>query len=216
MSDLDYSEQWETKAGKHYLEKKLEIYKKFLKKGDRILDVGCADGIYTGKLREEYDVVGLDINLPMLKRARRRYPKIPFVNADAEKLPFRDGVFDASVSMSTIIWVSKPEKAVSELSRVTKKSGKVIADFSNRHCPFYFGLHKLTRFADRGKKFSKKEVINLFVKASMRNIECERILLMSRRFPNWLYYLLLPAEILIEKSPLKIFSGVIVCKGENK
>ena len=54
MSDLDYSEQGETKAGKHYLEKKLRVYKKFLKKGERILDVGCADGIYTGKLMKYY------------------------------------------------------------------------------------------------------------------------------------------------------------------
>ena len=76
-------------------------------------------------------------------------------------------------------------------------------------------MNKITGFAAGGKKFSARGIRKLFLSASLKNLEFRRILLMSRRFPNWLYYALLPIEIIVEIYPFNRMAGIIVCKGEK-
>jgi SAM-dependent methyltransferase len=59
----------------------------------------------------------------MLVEARRRHPRVVFVEADAVALPFADGVFDACVGNFVLNHLPAPEAAAAELARVLAPGG---------------------------------------------------------------------------------------------
>lgn len=75
-----------------------------LKKDDIILDLGCGTGIASNFLREfSSRVIGLDLSLEMLYFTQKK--KVEAINADFQHIPFRESVFDAVVSVSSLQWV---------------------------------------------------------------------------------------------------------------
>ncbi len=105
-----------------------------IKKGDRILDVGCATGdqvFYYAKAGAFAS--GIDLNPQMIEIAEKRKKKegidnVDFRVASAFNLPFKDSVFDiASISLAIHeIESGKRDKVVSEMKRVVKKDGHLI------------------------------------------------------------------------------------------
>jgi demethylmenaquinone methyltransferase/2-methoxy-6-polyprenyl-1,4-benzoquinol methylase len=93
--------------------------------GDIVLDLGCGTGelgrLFAGRCR----VVGLDLSLEMLKVARRRIPKGPFVQASAFRLPFRAAGFSAAVSAFLLRNLNDLPAAFGELARVLAPGGRV-------------------------------------------------------------------------------------------
>ena len=89
----------------------------------KTLDNGCGTGLFLPKLGE-YSV-GLDISSELLSEARSRV-KQGLVQADSENLPFRDNVFDSTVSCTVIQNVPSPNLMVSESARVTKPAGLIV------------------------------------------------------------------------------------------
>jgi len=107
--------------------------------GERILDAGCGIGVFTGNLLEEGAVVtGLEISLPMLKQAADTFRKSHFqsVQGDMRHLPFPDGRFDKTVSITAIEFVADAENAIREMFRVTKPAGYVVAATLNSLSPW--------------------------------------------------------------------------------
>lgn len=85
--------RWETAALREMLA---------LAQDDRILDLGCGWGRHLGLLRDAgHDVVGLDLSLPLLRRARAGEGAAPRVAGDMQALPFRDGAFDVVLNLAT-------------------------------------------------------------------------------------------------------------------
>jgi SAM-dependent methyltransferase len=61
----------------------------------RILDLGCGTGFFLAELEARHPgSVGLDISHAMLKVSDQYVPGARLVTGDAERLPFRAGVFD--------------------------------------------------------------------------------------------------------------------------
>jgi len=100
--------------------------------GARILDVAAGTGTSSAALaRSGATVVALDFSAGMIAEGRRRHPKIEFVEADAEKLPFGDDEFDAVTISFGLRNVEHPKTALSEMYRVLKPGGRlVICEFS--------------------------------------------------------------------------------------
>lgn len=92
-----------------------------------VLDLGAATGSTGRAVRKRFrraHVVSLDLSRPMLMRARRSWLTIVSrVQADAERLPFADGVFDLVVANQLLPWVPDPTQVFSEVARVLKKGG---------------------------------------------------------------------------------------------
>jgi len=100
--------------------------------GERILDVAAGTGTSSAALaRTGATVVALDFSAGMIDEGRRRHPKIEFVEADAEKLPFGDDEFDAVTISFGLRNVAHPKAALAEMYRVLKPGGRlVICEFS--------------------------------------------------------------------------------------
>jgi SAM-dependent methyltransferase len=103
--------------------------------GNRILDVGCGEGlaeISIGQLRiSQIRQIGVDLFPPKVLEARRGAAgynlRARFAAADACCLPFRNGAFDSSYIVAVLQHVKDVEGAVSELARVTRARGRIVA-----------------------------------------------------------------------------------------
>jgi len=98
----------------------------------RVLDLCCGTGdmSFLAETMGASRVVGADFTLPMLRvaqrRARAEESSPAFVAADALRLPFRDGVFDAVTVGYGLRNVADPQQALSEMRRVLAPGGRVV------------------------------------------------------------------------------------------
>jgi len=98
-----------------------------------VLEVGCGVGITACHLVKRYGckVVGVDLSDQMVEWARKRAARkslehrVQFRVADAQNLPFEDGVFDAVICESVTAFPEDKQRAVGEYVRVTKPGGYV-------------------------------------------------------------------------------------------
>lgn len=98
-----------------------------------VIDIGCGTGYFTQFLGNYCrSIVGVDTSMDMIKYAikKHRDSNIKYLIADAEKLPFKDGSFDVSVSITVLNFIKNPLRAVSEVVRISRK--KIFLGVLNR------------------------------------------------------------------------------------
>lgn len=96
--------------------------------GDRVLDVGCGTGALTSAIAAQHPgatVTGIDPSEPFVENCRAQFPNMRFVVGGAERLPFPDREFSASLACLVLAFVPSPAQAVAEMSRVTERGGTV-------------------------------------------------------------------------------------------
>lgn len=101
-----------------------------IKKGTRVLEVGCGIGLTSVYLAEKgCRVTGVDISKGMIRKAKEKAEqkkmKVEFLVADAQKLPFKNNAFDAVICESVMAFIPDKKKAMKEFVRVTKPGGYV-------------------------------------------------------------------------------------------
>jgi SAM-dependent methyltransferase len=95
--------------------------------GERILDLGCGDGQLTARIAAAGVVVsGVDASPEMVAAARSR--GVGSTVAQAENLPFGDGVFDAVFSNAALHWVRGQDEMMAEVHRVLRLGGRFVAE----------------------------------------------------------------------------------------
>ncbi len=125
-----------------YREKLLDRYRllfNWLPATDRVLDVGCGNGIYTHWLGKKCgQAVGVDHNQPNLDWAKREFPECEFVFSDGESLPFEDESFGA-VMLTEVLEHTRDDRAtLREIARVTRPGGVLL--LSTPHRGLFAGL----------------------------------------------------------------------------
>ena len=110
--------------------------------GDKVLDSCCGTGdLAVAVAAAGGKVTGVDFSKPMLERARRKAPKIDWIEGDALALPFEDGSFDAATVGFGVRNLSDLGAGLRELRRVLRPSGRVaILEITRPHgllAPFY-------------------------------------------------------------------------------
>lgn len=99
---------------------------KLLHSRSRVLDVGCAAGRDSRRLKDSgFEVIGIDLSKELLKIARRENPEIDFISADMVKTPFEDDYFDGIWANAVLHHLDKKEMdiAILEFKRILKKNG---------------------------------------------------------------------------------------------
>ena len=97
---------------------------------DRVLDVATGTGnLAVPAARAGATVAGMDIAPNLVAQAQVRAASeellIDFEVGNAEELRYDDGAFDATVTMFGAMFAARPERAASELLRVTKSGGRI-------------------------------------------------------------------------------------------
>lgn len=103
--------------------------------GNRILDVGCGEGlaeVALGRLQiSQLGLVGIDRVaakvVAALDETRSHNQRVQFAAADACRLPFLDGSFDALYCIAVLQHIVDSEAAVAEIARVIMRGGRVVA-----------------------------------------------------------------------------------------
>lgn len=126
-------------------------FKKYLdllgmEKGEKVLDVGCGEGIFLARVVKTYGVdgTGVDISKKSIATAKRwQAPRLQFRVADAVKLPFQNESFDHVLSFDTLEHIGDPasaeasagrqSKALSEMVRVLKPGGSLLIYTINKN-----------------------------------------------------------------------------------
>ncbi len=93
-------------------------------KGKKVLDVACGTGIlFTDYLNRGADVTGVDISSQMLCVAKKKYPDIMLICADAEEYVFEKD-YDAVIIYNAFPHFANPEKLIVNLSKAMKVGGR--------------------------------------------------------------------------------------------
>src|SRR4051812_34895917 len=100
--------------------------------GERVLDIAAGTGTSSEPFADAgVDVVPADFSLGMLRVGTRRRPALAFTAADAMRLPFADGSFDAVTMSLGLRNGADPPVALREFLRVTRPGGRlVVCEFS--------------------------------------------------------------------------------------
>jgi ubiquinone/menaquinone biosynthesis C-methylase UbiE len=127
----------------------------FSKASGKVLEVAVGTGKNLSYYRSDCQIIAVDLSKEMLKLAREGAArlKIPvqFSLSDAEALPFRDYSFDTVVSSLSTCTFPNPAKALQEMARVSKPSGKILLVEHGRSDQEWLG-HWQDRHADRFAK----------------------------------------------------------------
>jgi SAM-dependent methyltransferase len=100
--------------------------------GDEILELGCGNGLLTGRLAEgvgEHGAVhAIDVSHSVLRRLRKRVQRCNVIPAlfDGQNLPFGDGSFDAAVSLANFHHVTAKLAVFHEVHRVLRRGGRFV------------------------------------------------------------------------------------------
>ncbi len=105
-----HAEKWAAqKNNSFYHEKEFRLFNSKLKKGARILDIGCAYGIHVPHflgIGRDLKYEGLDISSSFLKMARSRYPQFEFNQVDiVEEKSFPRRKFDGFWAVAVLMHV---------------------------------------------------------------------------------------------------------------
>lgn len=104
-----------------------------LEPAERVLEVGVGTGLnlplVSRKIGVRGRLFGLDNSTPMLEQCQRKLQRkrVPafLVGGSAERLPFKNGVFDTVYVFGSFNLLSDPEKSISELMRVAVPRGSI-------------------------------------------------------------------------------------------
>jgi len=149
-----------------------------LSTAQRLLDVACGPGNFTGPLAQRLPdgglAVGFDISAPMLTRAvlDNSGPQTCYVRGDAHELPFGDEIFDAVCCFGALYLMPEPFRVAREMMRVLKPGGRIaiLTSYAREVAPI---RHVLTAGARAIglTMFDQTAFVDLFLSAGLVDVE---------------------------------------------
>ncbi len=144
----------------------------------RLLDVACGPGNFTGPLAQQLPdgglAVGFDISEPMLTRAvlDNSTAGTCYVRGDARMLPFADATFDAVCCFGALYLVPEPFRVAREMVRVLKPGGRiaVLTSYAPDTTPIRYVMTAGARVIGL-TVFDRHAFVDLFSSAGLVDIE---------------------------------------------
>jgi SAM-dependent methyltransferase len=96
-------------------------------RGQRVLDVAGGDGYWAAQARRRGAyAVSIDLARPKMVRGRQLTSAPALLEADALRLPFRDGSFDRVMSICAIEHFDDGPRSLAEMARVLAPGGELV------------------------------------------------------------------------------------------
>jgi ubiquinone/menaquinone biosynthesis C-methylase UbiE len=222
-----YSGAYSSPAGRYFMSRKIDAMLSMAEfsSGDRLLEVGCADGVYTLEVAMRgFRVTGVDLSPECVRvaaeRARRDDARgVSFAVADAETLvDLADASFDGAFSFSTLRYLYAPQAAVAQIRRVIRPGAVAVVDFPNRRSPWFTLLKPLLtgRTHVHDHHYTTSEAAAMMRAAGFREIEARRILFTPKTTPDWALPVMRAVDFLGERTPgLNRLASIIVVRGRR-
>ncbi len=110
-----------------------------LSAGERVLDIGCGDGLLSVEIAAMVpvgSVVGIDSSEEMIRHARERfpadeYPNVSWKHVDARELDY-DREFDLVFSNAVLHWVKDHRPVLAGVARSLVPGGKILFQMGGR------------------------------------------------------------------------------------
>jgi ubiquinone/menaquinone biosynthesis C-methylase UbiE len=205
-------------------------------KRNLILEVGSGQGTDALLMSKTVNhIVAIDLSSNACKVAKliskiNGRENVSFVVGDAEHLPFRQDVFDVALCKDLLHHVSDPVRSISEMKRVAKRKGRVVAIEANPYNPQMALIGFIYYSVDKGVfKNTKTKLVSFFQNVGLFDLEIvnteffPRQMFFEYRSPfNKLVYLcgekiiqiLKRFEEVFQKTVfLKLFSNYLIIKG---
>ena len=127
-------------------------------------------------------IVYSDLSLNALRALRKINQKGLYVAADAARLPFKDGAFSHTLSSEVLEHLKDDQKAINELSRITKTGGKLIVTIP--HQKFYYA--KDDKFVEHYRRYNLDELTQNLNAAKLEPIEIKKVVGFLDKIAMWL------------------------------
>jgi len=182
-----------------------------LRRGDKVLEIGCGTGHFSAYFEElGAEVTGLDTSSNMLRLAKEKFGelKINFETGEAYSLPFSDNSFDLVAMITTLEFISSPKKALEEAFRVSKS--KVFLGILNRNSFLTWKRRRSNKKVWQEAHFyALNEVLELLGKD--KKVKWKSVLYLPLINSEWLFNARLKLERWLSKLnlPFGAFTGVL-------
>ena len=132
MEYKEFAKYYDKFYSKKNYKKEVEFLKNFVRKNDKIIDIGCGTGIHASLL-SNYDVDGLDLNKEMLEIAKTRI-KGNLYNQNMLNININKK-YNIIISMFAVINhlknIDELEKCLLNFKKILLPDGKIILDLHN-------------------------------------------------------------------------------------
>ncbi|MCK4669667.1 MAG: class I SAM-dependent methyltransferase [Nanoarchaeota archaeon] len=107
----------------------------------KLLHAGCGDGLYDKYLKKRAkEIVSFDLNKGDIQIATAINPEknVKYYIGDVGNIPYKDNTFDCIICIDVLEHIKDEKKAISELTRVLKKGGRLIVTGPSKDFPFTY------------------------------------------------------------------------------
>jgi ubiquinone/menaquinone biosynthesis C-methylase UbiE len=145
----------------------------------RILDIGCGTCAFAARVLERFPtshVWGVDLSEGMLERCRKRRlaakGQLHLAQADSERLPFKDNVFDAVACTHSFHHYPHQERVLAEMHRVLRPDGKLLIIDGDRDRAWGHLIFEVLVVLVEGpvRHRTSREFRKLYYQAGFRNV----------------------------------------------
>ncbi len=167
-----------TRAGNQYRGRLTEIYRSFIQRGRRVLEVGCGHGDLLDAVEPAVGV-GVDFSPTMAEVASQRYPKRKFIVADAHELNLHEE-FDYIILSDLVNELWDVQRVLERLLPLCSYGTRVVINTYSRVWEVPLGVARWLRFASpvlEQNWLTREDLANLLQLAGFDVIrECREIL----------------------------------------
>lgn len=223
----DYDAIYRTPPGEYFLRRKIDTILEMapFPRGSHLLEVGCANGVYTFELAQlGFQVTGLDLSPECVHVATRLaeqagLTQVDFTVGDAEDLSqFEDNTFDGVISLSALRYVPNPAKAIQETYRVLRPGGMAVVDFPNKRSPWFNFLKPLLtgQVHIHDHHYTTGQIKHMLQEAGFQQVSARRILYTPKTIPNWMLPVMKVVDYVGERTPgFNEFAAIIMAGGRK-
>jgi ubiquinone/menaquinone biosynthesis C-methylase UbiE len=150
----DYQATFWEQGGREYEDQveAIALQRLLPKNGKLLLEVGAGAGRNTPRYDGFERVVLLDYSRTQLRQAQERLgedPRYIYVAADAYRLPFAPGLFDAATMIRTLHHMAEARLALQQIRQALRPGAVFILEFANKH-----NLKAIARYTLRQQAWS--------------------------------------------------------------